>query len=427
MDLARELEIAMSAKDRQALRLFRISLVCGIGTCIGCQSVTQQKPAWSFAFQKESGQDSNFAINRMDIQPPGRELESFKGLASEPPVPKVFSLEAQPKKDAALVQTGAEFRGVEMPLPELPPKPGGQQATSVPGSKPVAIDPKTAEKIVQNLVAASTSIAKTGVDPVDTVDGSVSRVDPFVQRTSQPPMLLPPAGEPEKINQPGLSKPVPVASAVSGPTPKAQQGSVPGTEPTKTEYGKIMVVSIPKQDQLLPKDKPARSGHGSGKAMSESSLPPLESLPPAGPEPVALPKKPELMITKAAICREVKGRGQFEALPANHWAPGSTILVYWELDGLTRSRSDESASISATVELLQAERNLILASVREGVEGSRTTSKEGDYLALQWTIPTDIKPGEYRLRITTTDLNAKVTGQTEIDLPLVMSETVPVK
>ena len=157
------------------------------------------------------------------------------------------------------------------------------------------------------------------------------------------------------------------------------------------------------------------------KSVVNATIPVLESLPQLKPEQ-SLPKQEAgLLIPKAALCRSIQGRGNFVAMPASKMNPGSTILVYWELDGLSRKGPGQTASIAATVELVRNDRELIMASVRENLEKAGKPPVEGDFAAMRWSIPTDLQPGEYRLRITATDQNLKTTGQTDLDLTVLPS------
>jgi hypothetical protein len=155
------------------------------------------------------------------------------------------------------------------------------------------------------------------------------------------------------------------------------------------------------------------------KSVVNATIPDLESLPQLKPEQGLLKQEAGMLIPKAALCRSIQGRGNFVAMPASKLNPGSTILVYWELDGLSRKGLEQTASIAATVELVRNDRELIMASVRENLEKTGKPPAEGDFAAMRWSIPTDLQPGEYRLRITATDQNLKTTSQTDLDLTVV--------
>lgn len=152
----------------------------------------------------------------------------------------------------------------------------------------------------------------------------------------------------------------------------------------------------------------------------ERESPSLETLPPLKPEePMQLRKSESLTIPKAAVCRSIKGRGHFVAMPEAFIQPGSTVLVYWELDGLTRDKITQSARLDVTVELIRTNRESIVASVHESLEKQDTSDPLSDFAAMQWQLPADLSTGEYILRITSRDESAKTSA--EYNLSMVVS------
>lgn len=124
------------------------------------------------------------------------------------------------------------------------------------------------------------------------------------------------------------------------------------------------------------------------------------------------------MIPRMAICSAVRGRGNFVAIPDVNITPGATILVYWELEGLARGKADKMVKMAATVELVRADRDQIVASARETLEKLADDEPDGDYVAVKWQIPHEVAPGEYRLRVSTTDQvqSAIAENQTELTI-----------
>jgi hypothetical protein len=219
------------------------------------------------------------------------------------------------------------------------------------------IDPDTTRQIVTGLVGASTTLSSIDIDSDD-------------NNNEAPPTPAP--------IDPG------VIATAAVKNPKAA-----GPAPAK-----------PPQTETIP------------------SFPPIEILPQQNVEG-SEQRSIALQIPKAAICRSVEGRGNFRAMPPEKIVPGSALLVYWELDGLTRRKSDQNAQLSATLELVRADRDQILASVRENLEKSGDLPPEGDFAAMRWQIPGDLAPGDYRIRITTVDLNGKSTDQSDVDVTVV--------
>ena len=284
---------------------------------------------------------------------------------SLPPLPNAAIAAAAPVP-AAVPKVFSINKPAQSPMPkrdeallqtsvQVPQKPEMPKLT-VPAT-PKPIDPETTRGIVNGLVGASATLSTVDIDS-DEDDAPANKavgIDPGV-----------------------------IATAVAVPRPKAAG---------------------------LPSLKPPQP-------VQVASVPPIEVLPQQnveGPQERSV----TLQIPKAAICRAVQGRGNFTAMPPERIVPGSALLVYWELDGLVRRKTDQYTHLSATLELVRADRDQILGSVRETLEKSGDQPADGDFAAMRWQIPTDLAPGDYRIRITTMDLNGKSTDQTDVDLTVV--------
>lgn len=396
----------------------------------GCQSVTQQKMAWSFPPLREEAEAEDrpiITVQNQSLPPLPTDYERWllaqtkpgKALANEISdgleTPSRAETSAAPL-DTALVRTSAVTRSPVVPdavklsaglpsssfmqpprIPFDPPKPASAQAksaealpvagqtdlfaskaavdmptASVPpeGVKPppaqalVALDPKTTQQIVKKIVGATDDILRTGLEEDLIEEGSLA---------------------------PARSNPYGIRDL----RPKARSGKDTSVRPAT---------------------------HAPAGSKSATERPTLETL---AAEPVDTTKplpiaslKPPLLIPKAAICRAVEGRGRFLALPAHLRAPGSTVIIYWELDGLARDSSLLITEFTAIIELLALDRDEILASVRETVRETGAAPAEGDYAALRWTIPAEIDAGDYRIRISVTEAASKRKATTEIDLAL---------
>jgi len=235
---------------------------------------------------------------------------------------------------------------------QVPQKPEAPSVITRQASTP--IDPETTRQIVNGLVGASNTLSTIDIDSDDNNNDAP-------------------------------------------PTPAPMDAGVIATAAVKNPKAVEPAPAKPSQPETIP------------------SFPPIEVLPQQnleGPEQ----RSSALQIPKAAICRSVEGRGNFRAMPPEKIVPGSAVLVYWELDGLTRRKSDQNAQLSATLELVRADRDQILASVRENLEKAGDLPPEGDFAAMRWQVPADLAPGDYRIRITTVDLNGKSTDQSDVDL-----------
>lgn len=306
---------------------------------VGCQSMTRNQQAWQLPPQAEPalGKSAN-ELTGLDLLP--KPVQKFE-LDPAQPVPKVFSIEPEPKTEATLVQTSAQTTAT-MPVPPKPVAAPPDQGTTLPPLPAKVADPATTKVIAETLVAGSGQLNQSLIDQPD--------------------------GELE-------------LSAEAG-------------RPLKPFSEKVIA------DSKLIKA-----------AVVTESLPPLKP-----EEPAANPGQGGILIPRMAICSAVRGRGNFVAMPDEKITPGATILVYWELEGLARGKGDKMVKLAATVELVRADRDQIVASARETLEKLAGDEPDGDYVALKWQIPLEVAPGEYRLRVSTTDQvqSASADNQTEL-------------
>jgi hypothetical protein len=158
-------------------------------------------------------------------------------------------------------------------------------------------------------------------------------------------------------------------------------------------------------------------------ARSNPVRPPLETIPAEAAEIAtdrskAAASKPPISIPRAAICKSVEGRGRFVALPEQARLPGAPMIIYWEMDKLTREMAGQSVAFTALVELVSTDRDEILASAREIVRDSGPEPAEGDFAALRWRLPVELAPGDYRIRISVTEESTGNTATTQLDFPV---------
>lgn len=327
----------------------------------GCQSMTRQQTT-TFAETPDFFDKTPALIANQPVFTLPKQTEALANNTQLQSFKKVAveTVPAIPKLDTALVQTTAHTATAPVMIePKLP-----KTIKLAPTPKPLATDPESTRKIISSLLNSSNSIKAAAQDSLP------------------PEPFLPP---PLKFAQTDTM----VRKAAASDTPVKQ----------------------PEQSLKIPVAAPV--------VANKMPLPALEKLPQVKTELVVQNQVTDFQIPKAAICRSIKGRGNFVAMPMEKCQPGSTILVYWEMDGLTRKMPNQSASIAATVELVRSDRESIVASVRENLEKSGKTPLEGDFAAMQWTIPADLQPGDYRIRITATDQNKKISNQTDLDLTIV--------
>lgn len=414
----------MVRPTRRSLR----SAIASLGCCFaiaGCQSVTQQKTAWSFtSFQDDIVDRASAAVENRALPPlpAGYENRAMPAGTSATPLAaspedsirnKATNGENLSLVDAAIVRTSTvsgqpgtkPFSGSESRVtasPEILVKPaaainaasptsatagnavlpGTQKNAVVPGPNQlmtkqaesfalVQMDPKTAGQIVKRIVGASDDLIRTGAEPDPEDDESISPLitSPFMHGDSR---VLP--GEAAKNSAERVRSAIPPGAA-----------------------------------KVATRSSPAR--------------PPLETLPVETGEPgkyrtKTAPARPVLSIPKAVICKSVEGRGRFSAMSEQARVPGARIIVYWEMDGMPRDVTGQTGTFTALVELVSTQRDEILASARETVRESGPKPVEGDFAALRWSIPPELSAGDYRIRITVTEETTQQTATAQVDFSL---------
>ncbi len=418
-----------------ANRLLRSTgIVLGLScAAAGCQSVTQQKIAWSFPPLREDAEVEDqpaVTVQNQSLPPLPTEYDRWlqaqntrvgaQANENEPGPKYPVKSDASPAPlDTALVRTSAvaNLTGAQ----ELPKFPSTLPLPTAATTSSIAFDKQKSPASQPNLQETNLSGgSSTGFA------SNVSRMAGAMPVVSNPPI-------PEKV---------PAATGVVALDPKATQqivkkivGATDDILRTGLQEDVVEEDSLPSATtnafgirQLGPKTKAGQSvaSRASSKVPGGTKLPterpPLETLSADPNESTgtfpAASLAPPLVIPKAAICKAVEGRGRFRALPAHLRAPGSPVIVYWELDGLSRDSTSRTAEFTAVVELLASDRDEILASVRETVRETSAAPAEGDFAALRWTIPSEIATGEYRIRISVTETASKRSATAQIDLPV---------
>lgn len=418
-----------------ANRLLRSTVIVLVLTCAatGCQSVTQQKMAWSFPPLRDDAEVEEQPIVTVQNQ-------------SLPPLPTDYDRWMQAQARPAQPLTNQPVAGVTKPPgTEKSPAPldNALVRTSAvahpPGfSEPVKFPPAQP-------IASATATAGIPLEPHRPVDLNSKtpesmplggRSELFASKASNSIGSLPaPSSPPVPVSPPPVTAAVALDPKTTQQIVKKIVGATDDILSTGLEEELIEEDSLPPAKpnsygirDLRPKAKARKdasvqlASQVSGGPKSATERPPLETLASESddsPKPLPIASlTPPLVIPKAAICRAVDGRGRFRALPAHLRAPGSPVIIYWELDGLARDTASRAAEFTAVIELLSSDREEILASVRETVRETGAAPVEGDYAALRWTIPAEIAAGEYRIRISVTEAASKRSATTEIDLAL---------
>jgi len=134
---------------------------------------------------------------------------------------------------------------------------------------------------------------------------------------------------------------------------------------------------------------------------------------------LALEDRVPLCVSELRLCRKVSGFGSFEPLPASGLRAGQPFLIYCELAGLRYQARDTSyvSRLSSRVELISARDGTKVWEQSLGEAEDQCRSRRRDnYVNYRITLPQILPAGDYRLRLTQTDLVANHSASSELPL-----------
>ncbi len=137
---------------------------------------------------------------------------------------------------------------------------------------------------------------------------------------------------------------------------------------------------------------------------------------------LALEDRVPLGITELRLCRKVLGFGAFEPLDCSGLKAGQAVLIYCELTGLRYHSHDASyvSRLSSRVELVRAKDGTRVWEQPLGEAEDQCRSKRRDfYVNYRINLPRAVSPGDYRLRLTQTDLLAQQSTSCELPLTVI--------
>jgi hypothetical protein len=120
-----------------------------------------------------------------------------------------------------------------------------------------------------------------------------------------------------------------------------------------------------------------------------------------------------LGLSNLRVCRNVLGFGSFEPLETSGLKPGQPIILYCELTGLHyRTKGSSFVSrLSSRVELVDVRDNSKAWELPLGDAEDECRSRRRDnYVNFRINLPSTLRPGDYQLRLTQTDLVASETA-----------------
>jgi hypothetical protein len=136
----------------------------------------------------------------------------------------------------------------------------------------------------------------------------------------------------------------------------------------------------------------------------------------------ALEDRVPLVMSELHLCRKIHGFGSFEAMPVESIRPGQTVLVYCELTGLRYEQENDGyrSRLNSRVELVLAKDGSRAWEESLGEAEDHCRRRRRDcFVNYRITLPGQLSQGEYRLRLSQTDMIAHASTSSELPLTIV--------
>ncbi|WP_148592065.1 hypothetical protein [Aquisphaera giovannonii] len=243
------------------------------------------------------------------------------------------------------------------------------------------------------------------------------------------------------------SKPEAPPAAPAG-IENAHAAPVPSPQPPSPASSGVRLVSLSEEDadapapagqtedpeaDMIPTLEPApsvaeASGDSAGAAPADTWRQSLDRLRTAAraaaghdaPE-AGRHEPPGFSIAELRLCRKVVGHGRVEAIDPGNLRPGQPVIVYCELDGLSHDRAggEFRSRLSSRMEIVAAGSGDVAWSRSLGeAEDHAPLPRHDNFVNHRIALPETLPPGEYRIRMTVTDLIAGRTATTEAPVTL---------
>jgi hypothetical protein len=346
---------------------------------------------------------------------------------------------AKDSKDSKLTPTAAlapaDRPAVDIPLPQLPRS--SEPSTVQPAAEPTPmLDAAFARAQAQKRALLGAGEPLPSSDPVSLEPGPPAAESPRS------------AFDPANAADPTSPAPTPVAleSEAATVTPPSSDDASGGpgerTDP-RSSFGVTSAFATgPASSTVLPRDPamPADPGRHTGPVRNdvpEAATPPSsDPVSPGVPSPEPTPAEdtsaaasgsiskspadasavPEpnaaesLAINDLRLCRRVLGFGNVEPLDASACKVGQAIIVYSEMAGVSWKRQGDKylARLASDVQVLPADSDQPLWQQSLGTADDTCARRRQDFFVSdRLTLPDNLPPGNYRLRLIQKDLIAE--------------------
>jgi hypothetical protein len=225
-----------------------------------------------------------------------------------------------------------------------------------------------------------------------------------------------PESTPPAVASKAQSRPSGAASPV--PDLASSPGSAPGAAPplVRNQVVDLLASAAAKPaNQALIKSAVATITDAVKAPAKDDSTRPAEIRSAA----LALEDRAPLGATELRLCRKVYGFGSIEPLPASALKAGQPILIYCELTGLRYQAREAGyvSRLSSRVELVSARDGTTVWEQSLGEAEDECRSRRRDnYVNYRIILPPTLPAGDYRLRLTQTDLVANHSASSELPL-----------
>jgi len=125
-----------------------------------------------------------------------------------------------------------------------------------------------------------------------------------------------------------------------------------------------------------------------------------------------------LKVTKLTLCNRISSYGVYEEYDRGWVVPRQEVLLYCEVDNFVAEKEGEGAYLSTLhiqIEIRDGSKAVWSWDPPEVVDRSRNL-RDDLYVGTRFYVPSDLRPGEYKLRVTVSDKVGNKSAKEEIDL-----------